>query len=273
MKSYYSIISAVVRPEIQEKISIGLLLVSPGELFFSYSKNKISAVKTLLDHSLFKFLNDTLRQIEASVSTENTDKAGLFQKDEPAQQFSMGYLSYMNRYSNNLINFSAPVEIDLPANVQLYDFLFSKYIDSTVYQPKKTKSIEKIKEEFYPQVKNYFNTEKEITPNEVQNLPMTVKVDIIGENEVPVFGQLIDFERQNNFIFEDIAVLKFLLDAFDYRAQSFIIGNEPDRKSFPKSHDTWSNLRNWKKSSFIELDQIGAVKEYAEEHGVHPFCN
>ena len=40
-----------------------------------------------------------------------------------------------------------------------------------------------------------------------------------------------------------------------------------DRKSFPKSHDTWSNLRNWKKSSFIELEEIGAVKEYAEEHG------
>ena len=36
---------------------------------------------------------------------------------------------------------------------------------------------------------------------------------------------------------------------------------------FPKSHDTWNNLRNWKKSSFIELEEIGIL----EEHGGNPF--
>ena len=273
MKSHYSIISAVVRPEIQEKISIGLLLVSAGEVYFSYSKNKVSTVKTLIDQSLYRFLNETIRQIEVSVSLENKDKGSLFQKTEPAHQFSIGYLSYMNRYSNNLINFSAPIEIDLPANDELYQFLFTKYIDSTPYVPKKTKCIEKVKEDFYPKVTSYYNTDKEVTPREVQNLPMAVKVDIIGKNEIPVFGQIIDFERHTNFIFEDVAVLKFLMDAFENHTQSFIVGNEPDRKSFPKNHETWCGLRKWNKTSFIELEEIEQLRDYAVEHGVHPLFN
>ena len=140
MKSHYSILSAVVRPEIQEKISIGLLLVSADELFFSFSKNKISILKSLLDPSLYKFLNETIRQIDLAVSSENSKKETLFANNDHSMQFSESYLSYMNRYSNNLINFSSPVQIDLPANVSLCNFLFKKYIDASGSVQKKTKT-------------------------------------------------------------------------------------------------------------------------------------
>jgi len=272
MKSHYSILSAVVRPEIQEKISIGLLLVSDGELFFSFSKNKIHIVRTLIDSSLYNFLNETVRQIDSAVTLENSKKETLFADEDKGMQFSMGYLSYMNRYSNNLINFSAPVEIDLPANAELYNFLFGKYIDATGYVPKKTKSIEKVKEDFYPQVEEYYNTNEEVTPAKIKNLPMSVKVDIIGQNEIPVFGQIIDFERHVNFIFEDVAVLNFLMNAFD-ESQSFMVANEPDKKAFPKSHNAWSDLCKWDKFKFIPLEEIDQLKEYAVEHGVHPLFN
>ena len=74
MKSHYSILSAVVRPEIQEKISIGLLLYLPMRCTFSFQKIKLSAVRTLLDASLYKFLNETIRQIDAAASNENSNK-------------------------------------------------------------------------------------------------------------------------------------------------------------------------------------------------------
>ncbi|MCK9639582.1 MAG: hypothetical protein M0R39_06685 [Prolixibacteraceae bacterium] len=271
MKSHYSILSAVVRPEIQEKISIGLLLVSTDELFFSFSKNKISVVRTLLDSSLYKFLNETIRQIDSAVSSENAKKETVFAKAEHSIQFSGSYLSYMNRYSNNLINFSEPVEIDLPANDDLYNFLFKKYIDASGSTYKKSKSVDKVKEEFYPKVKDYYNINKDITPIDIPNLLMSVNVDIIGKNEIPVFGQIIDFERQVYNIRQDVAALDFLMDAFDNgKFCSYLIGNEPNKTTFPKSHDAWADLRNWNKIINLPLDEIDRVKEYAEEHGVHP---
>jgi len=157
MKSHYSILSAVVRPEIQEKISIGLLLVSADEVFFQFSKTKLSAARTLIDSSLYKYLNETIRQIDASVLNENSTKSTSFAGADKNIQFSQSYLAYMNNYSNNLINFSAPVEIELPGNENLFNFLFNKYIDATVLGQKKTKSVERIKEEFYRQIKNYYN--------------------------------------------------------------------------------------------------------------------
>jgi len=275
MKSHYTIISAVVRPEIQEKISIGLLLVSANELFFMCSKNKLSAVRSLIDNSLYKFLNETIKQIDDAVGNENSHKNTLFESSEHNIQFSEGYISYMNRYSNNLINFSAPVQIDLPADDKLFDFLYSKYIDATGGPAlKKTKSVEKVKDEFYPQIKTYYNTEKDVTRTEIPNLPMTVNVDIIGKNEIPVFGQLIDFERHLNFIQQDVAVLNFLTDAFEKdKSKCFMVGNEPDKATYPKSHDAWCDLRKWNKFIYLQLEEIEQIKDYAVEHGVVPLFN
>jgi hypothetical protein len=272
MKSHYTILSAVFRPEIQEKISIGLLLVSANELFFLCSKNKLSAVRSLIESSLYKYLNDTIKQIDNAIDTERANKGSLFGDAAHNIQFSEGYISYMNRYSNNLINFSAPVQIEMEANQQLFGFLFNKYIDSTELPQKRTKSVDAVKTDFFPQVKPYYNTEKEVSMTEIPNLLMPVNVDMIGKNEVPVFAQVIDFERQHlNFIQQDVSVLEFLFSAFEAEhPKSFMIAGEPDKVAYPKAHDAWNSLRKWNKTEYIALDEIDKVREYAELHGVEP---
>jgi len=274
MKSHYSILSAMVRPEIQEKLSIGLLLISTDEVFFLFSKTKLSAVRTLIDSSLYKYLNETIKQIEVAVYSENSVNDTLFAGSDKNRQFSQGYLAYMNNYSNNLIHFSAPIEIDLPANEDLFNCLYNKYIDATETVQKKTKSVEKVKEEFYPQIRNYYNTNREITTIDIPTLLMSVNVDLIGKNEFPVFGQIIDFERPVYNIRQDVAVLDFLMDAYDQgKARNFMVGNEPDKNAYPKSHDAWTDLRKGNKFNYLPLDEIEQIKEYAEKHGVVPLFN
>jgi hypothetical protein len=135
MKSHYSIISAVVRPEIQEKISIGLLLVSTTGLYFSCSRNKLAVVRSL--------------------------------------------------------------------------------IDATETAPKRTKSVEVVKSEFLPKVNTHFNIERELSRNDIPDLLMTINVDMIGKNEVPVFSQIVDFRVENlsKRYFETGRELKFQLKA------------------------------------------------------------
>lgn len=91
-----------------------------------------------------------------------------------------------------------------------------------------------VKSEFLPNVKNHYNIERELSRNDIPDLLMTVNVDMIGKNEVPVFSQLIDFERHMNFIQQDVAVLEFLFNALEkQQPKSFLVGNEPC-KSIPK---------------------------------------
>ena len=201
-------------------------------------------------------------------------KKTIFADSDKNIQFSQSYLAYLNNYSNNLINFSAPVEIDIPGDENLFNFLFNKYVDATGMVQKKTKSVEKVKEEFYPKIKNYYNTDKEVTTKDIPTLPMSVNVDIIGKNKLPVFGQIIDFERPVYNIRQDVAVLDFLMDAYEPGGtRSYMVGNEPDKTSYPKSHAAWNDLRKWNKFNYLPLEEIEQIKEYAIEHGVAPLFN
>lgn len=68
----------------------------------------------------------------------------------------------------------------MEANQNLFNFLFSKYVDATETAPKKTKSVEVVKSEFLPKVNTHFNIDRELSRNDIPDLLMSVNVDMIG---------------------------------------------------------------------------------------------
>lgn len=54
------------------------------------------------------------------------------------------------------------------------------------------------------------------------------------------------------------------------KSVSFLFGDEPDKKIYPKSHDVWTDLRRWNKLNYYPLSEIDKLKDYAEQHGVKP---
>ena len=141
-----------------------------------------------------------------------------------SKSFSFGYLHYLSNYSNNILTFSSPKTIDLPADTALFEMLFKKYIDEKGMDPKKPQlhNFGLFKREFFPKVKPYFNTDQEITVETIPGLLMPVKVDLIVKNEIHVYGQSIDLERQNYHIQNDIGVLLMLKEA-PGEAKGFLI--------------------------------------------------
>jgi hypothetical protein len=271
MKSHYSILSVAVRPEIDEKLTIGLLAVSGNEVFFEYSKNKLATVRTLIDSSLYKYLQDIIHQVDKAVAAETTKKGTLIMGEDINMQFSESYLSYMSRYSNNLLLFSSPVQIDLSINRPLFDTLFKKYVDAVGISEKKTKPLDQVKAEFYPQVKNYYNTDIKITPQQIEGLPMTINIDVIGKNEIDTFAQIVDFNRLFYYVGKDVGDLISLMGAFEKGdAYSFLVGDEPDKHKYGQSHDAWDTLRKWNKLEYVPLKEIDRLQEYAIQHGVKP---
>ena len=272
MQAHFSILSASIRPEIQEQVAIGLMLVGSDNVNFRFSKNKIAVVKELMSQQAVKYLKDTLKQISSTVSDENEKFKGLYADSEILNKsFSLSYLEYLSRYSNNLLIFSKPKTIELQVSDDLFESLFKKYVDEyefieTISEPR---SFDSNRTAFFNKVQPYFNIEQEVTPEIVPGLIMPVKVDLIGKNDIPVYAQAIDLERQNYHIQNDLAVL-FMLNKALVNAKGFHISSEPNKKLFPHQHDTWKSIKDWNDSEYIDLSEVEKIEEYATLHGVVP---
>ncbi len=272
MQSHFSILSVSIRPDIQEQITIGLLLVGNDSVHFRFSRNKLAIARKLLSQQANKYLKDTLRQISVAVLKENEKLEGLYSGQETiSKSYSVGYLEYLSRYSNNLVTFSSPKIIELESSDDLFGTLFKKYIDEYAFIEKvyEQKNFDNYRNNFFTRVQPYFNVEKEISSREVPGLILPVKVDLIGKNENEVYAQAVDLERQNYHIQNDIAVLLMLNKALE-KAKGFHISSEPDKKLFSSQHGTWKILKNFKDSEYVDLSEVQKIEEYAVKHGVVP---
>lgn len=272
MQSHFTILSAAIRPEIEERIAIGMLLVEGDTIFFASSKRKLSVVRTLLPSSIYKFLKETLSQIRTTIYEIKSQHNSLYsQIGEVPHQFSYGYLGYTSRYSNNILNFSFPKTIELPSTEVLFNSLFRKYVDESAFQidSNKEENFEFIKFSFYPRMVNHFNIDQEITDRLAPGLPVPIKVNMSGVNEKPVFAQVVDLERPLYYIQNDVGIISILKEEFP-NSQRFLISEEPNLKNFPQQHNTWKKLREWKDADYIDVKDIEMIREYAIEHNVVP---
>lgn len=107
----YSIIYAVIRPEISERISVGLIFVDGDKIDVRYSQKKLDALRNLFPQKEFEFVS----QVVSSMPTNGKIN-------------SVQDINYLTRYSNNLIAFSPLESIDIEPSEQSKTRLFKNYI-------------------------------------------------------------------------------------------------------------------------------------------------
>ncbi len=105
----YSIIYAIIRPEIAEKLSLGVLAISKDKIEVKYSQNKLNVLKMLYTPKEYKFISQVVRKDLQSID-------------------SVGTLKYLTRYSNNLIAFSPIQSIDTSTSGINADWLYRNYV-------------------------------------------------------------------------------------------------------------------------------------------------
>ena len=107
----YSIIYAVIRPEISERVSLGMIFVDGDKVDVRYSQQKLEAVRGLFSPKEYEFLSEVVRSMPIDGNICNVDS-----------------INYLTRYSNNLIAVSPLQSIDIAATEQSKDSLFRNYI-------------------------------------------------------------------------------------------------------------------------------------------------
>lgn len=273
MATFYSIVTAIIRPEIQERISVGLLLFGDEGVHFNYSTNKMAAVRTILHEQDYKLFKDYLHMVEGKVSSIAKTN-GQVSFDERDALINKEYINYLSNYNNNLLSFTPAKNIDVLATSAFFTKLFQKFVDDTD-QPKpveQKRSFEQFRRNNEAVLKVHYTIEREIFTEELPQLMMPVKIDLIGMNEIPVYAQSIDLDRRVYHIENDYGKLLLLRNAFDtkYKKRTeFIVTSEP-QKTQQKQHAIWKNLRASKEFTYLDVSEADKIIEYADEHGVKP---
>ena len=104
----YSIIYAVIRPEIAEKLSLGILTIEDEKVNVRYSQKKLDVLKMLYTPKEYEAVSRMVRQ----------DLRGLTPQT----------LTYLTRYSNNLSAFSQIQNIDNTQSNINSDWLYRNYV-------------------------------------------------------------------------------------------------------------------------------------------------
>lgn len=105
----YSIVYIETHPEIQERLSVGLMVADGDLVEVKTSLKKIKAAEVLLSKKEFVFVSRTLAEMRKNIQTEQE-------------------VNYLSKYSNNLITISPLQSIDMDNTPENRDWLYRNYI-------------------------------------------------------------------------------------------------------------------------------------------------
>jgi hypothetical protein len=100
MKTFYSIVYATIRPDISEKLSLGLIFVSDNKVYCRFSIHKTNLLKHLLPAGPLKSIKLGLKNINSKLnkSQASANDASIITFDNTVNQaeFSLSYLDYLS---------------------------------------------------------------------------------------------------------------------------------------------------------------------------------
>lgn len=274
MPAQYSILQILLRPQIDEYLAVGLLLFDEGQVHFAVSEDKVRAAKSLLSTGAGRLLSDSIRDIKRVLSPSSSSDQGVRNSvfTQPA------YLEYVSRYHNNLLRFTAPEFIRINPTPEHFSNLFHTLIfhaQSVPVLPLASASpFDSLRNTFYPRIRNRVNAGFTLTPSILPSLFVPTSVSFIGQNEVQVVGQEINFAKKAYNLGKDLNDMYALIKAFEadnkVDGKYFLLGNEPPTHSV-KQHEMWVTMQN---SPFVEVVPIAEserVSSYLEMHDVRPY--
>ncbi len=273
MKTFYSILYCTIRPNVDERVSIGLFIGNEVSCKFQFSAEKLSVIRGLFTDSAFSMLKISLKSLQKLSAECENDFQDTYRGTSALKE---QYFSYLSKYANNLISYSPPEAIDIDLNQQVFEKLFEKFIyhlpasDESISKP-----IERAKKRLTKSLEGRVNFDADIDHTKIPGLIIPAKVWFIGKNEVQVTGEAKDFSGQRpHIIQQQINAHLFLIDKIKdtptgKNGHFFLIGDEP-RKDSIENHKLWQAVKESSPLDLVPTNEIEKVETYMQEHGVEP---
>jgi hypothetical protein len=236
---------------------------------FKYSPAKLSAIKGLLDSESMIILKTYLKSLEKEINTQTVAKVAWM---------TNSYISYLAKYSHNLLQFSEPKFMDILLSDLNFKRVFEKYVfhyEDTTIPPLQPTVFEMVRTKLYPKIEGKVNINRTLTSFDIENLFAPVEVNFIGINGIPVAGQTVDFEKKHYYLENDITRFISLTKALELSGKKdgkyFILGKEPARNKTKKNHLLWELINDSDFLDFVDVDEVDIVESYVNLNQVTPF--
>jgi len=190
MKTFYSILYSTIRPNLDEKVSIGLFMGDGERCIFQYSAEKLLIIKDLFSNSAFQNIRTSLK----SLSNLADERSNNYLKSHRSFKImEADYFDYLSRYAQNLVTYSQPKSIDIQLTKDNFEKLFEKFVyDLPREIVHKLKPIETARRILTKSIAPYVNFDVELNGSEIPGLVVPAKVWFIGKNDVQVTGESKD---------------------------------------------------------------------------------
>lgn len=281
MQTYYTVLYIPVNTSLEERLSIGLIMSDGENHYFKYSQSKLQVIKALVSTKMHSMLKSYFKNLDNEANQRLNLNNEIFNstiKSEKGKWINLSYLTYLSKYSNNLIQYSEPKPIGIELNNENFNKLFEKfiYINEEVMPVVNNVTIyDKVKLNLYPKIENRVNIDTTLTANEIPNLFVPLEINFIGMNEVPVAGQTFDFEKRHYNLENDITRFISLAKALELEGKKdgkyFILGKEPQVSHNDKNFLIWKQICETKFLDFVDIDEIEKIENYLVDHNVTPF--
>jgi hypothetical protein len=249
------------------------LLIRWKQKFVSgISDSRFSLIGTLIDKESKKFIRQYLRSIDNVIQKIdiNQDQLTILEYEGKNLIINEPYITYLSTYSQNVVSFSKPVSITIEVKEEVFQNLFTKFIDDeTVVETTKKSNFQLVKTAFFPRIQNHFTIEKEFSPEENSKLILPISIDLFGKNERYVIGQFLDLEKNIYHVKNDYFDYHQLTEVYS-KSHKFLISSEPNKEKFPQQHYFWNEIRKHRKHQYVDTSELDVIEQYAIQHQVQP---
>jgi len=272
MKTFYSILYCTIRPNLDEKVSIGLFIGNDNECRFEYSVDKLAVIRDLFSEAAYNNIKLHLRSLNRLSQDCSKD---VLHAHKGHRIFREEYFGYLSRYAQNLVTYSEPTRIDVELGDQVFKKLFEKFIFNFPLAVEHTiKPIEKARKTLSKSIAEFVNFDVELNKDVFPGLLVPSKIWFIGKNEVQVTGESKDFNGVAHFIQQQINAHMFLVEKIRGTKEGknghfFFIGDEP-AKDLKENHKLWKAVKESKVLDLVPSGEIDKVETYMQKHGVEP---
>lgn len=280
MKTFYSVVYVAIRPEIDEKISIGVLLSDGHKILFKYSDKKINQSKHFIPKGPHKLVKQVIENLDLISKSDNVKEYAIEPQLISDYRISKKYISYeyfeyLSKYSTNLVKYSKPIIISSTFHSKTIEFLFRTLVDNSPDEELaeiKTDIKNFFRKSFLPLIKNRVNTEFKVTQKHFDNLVAPVKVDAIGKNGSLMIANAIDFTGNEypNDISKFIMLLERIPKIHHKTNKYFLVANEPSKDKV-EAQGYWKTVKKVEFINIISQNELEIIKDYVEKNDVNCF--
>lgn len=272
MKSLLSIIYLQTNTISGEKIAVGLLAISEGEVFFKVSEHKLKLVSKLSNADVLKHAEISFALINNKVTETNKEnKSHALLKNDSL--FTKEYISYLNKYSKGLIQFDKPKSYAGEIDKKIFKALFQQFVGAWEEKPQ----IEKKQVQFTTAIKKQLNkpvfTEKvdidyTLNPAKIQGLLKPQDITLISKNGNILAAQAIDFTNSEEVITKHTYELEVIIGCLQKTGQQniskkhqgsyYMLFNKPAKGS---SQEKLLNEIKKTKAGIMHIEEAGYLEE------------